>query len=99
MSKEQNDIGFICPSCDSKKYSMHGFIDRSNFQPLAFLSDNPWVAVLEAIICASCHKTIPGHLACRYGEISFEQAKKEWEKSYKNYVANIKLKEIYRGNT
>ena len=78
--------------CDSKKYSSHGFIDRSDLPPLALLSDDPWVAVVETITCASCNKVISGHLALRYGGISFEEAKIEWKKKYRDHTTNIKIK-------
>ena len=72
------DINFICPNCDSKKYTDHFCydFDKRNPDPLALLSDDPWVAVFEALVCASCQYTIPGHLGLRYGDTTLEEAKK-----------------------
>ena len=84
------DINFICPNCGSKKHTDHYFynFNKRNPDPLALLSDDPWVVVAEALSCASCKYTIPGHLGLRYGDTTLEEAKKNWEERYKNYPTN-----------
>ena len=47
-----------------------GDFNKRNPDPLALLSDDPWVVVAEALSCASCKYTIPGHLGIGFLNIS-----------------------------
>ena len=69
------DDEFICPNCNSKEILDQKFvsIDKTN-------SEDPWSSIAQIIKCAGCKKNIPAHLGERWDNISFEQAKIEFDK-------------------
>ena len=69
------DDEFICPNCNSKEILDQKFvsIDKTN-------SKDPWSSITQIIKCAGCKKKIPAHLGERWDNISFEQAKIEFDK-------------------
>ena len=69
------DDEFICPNCNSKEILDQKFvsIDKPN-------SKDPRSSVTQIIKCANCKKNIPAHLGERWNNISFEQAKIDFNK-------------------
>ena len=71
-----NKNKFSCPECGSKKV-------KESFHYKNKLGDSLYSSVLYEIQCASCFMDIPGHLAERSNNISFQEAKNEWISRYK----------------
>lgn len=72
--------GFICPECGSNQYTEGAFLAKV---PPITKSKNPWDSVLQTMKCSSCKKIIPSHLGERWGKITIDEAKKEWNNDYK----------------
>lgn len=70
---------FICPECGSTRSSGRLFVSRGPESP----GDDPWAGVLQIVTCEGCHRTIPAHLAYRWG-MSLEAAQAQWHARYRD---------------
>lgn len=76
MRNDENS-GFVCPECGSTEASTYEDVS-TDYDP-----QNPWSGVLERITCAKCDFLIPAHLGERWGQMSVEEARQEWQDVYR----------------
>jgi predicted RNA-binding Zn-ribbon protein involved in translation (DUF1610 family) len=68
---------FICPECGSHKAS------ESRLMSSDTRTLSPGQVTTRTRICIGCGFEIPRHLGERHGEISIEQARREWQTVYR----------------
>ena len=80
ITKNDESNVFICPECEHTVSC--GGIFRSIAPPTGKTLD-PWQSVLQTSKCDKCKYTIPNHLAYRWSDRNFKDARIEWIKLYK----------------
>ena len=68
---------FICPECGSRKAS------ESRLMANDTLRSTQEQVTTRTRICIGCGYEIPLHLGERHGEVSIEQARREWHRVYR----------------
>ena len=75
---------FICPECGSGKVART--IQRSP-PPLLFgsqIETDPWLGVLEVIVCGGCGYHVPAHLGERWDGLTETTTEDEWQRVYRD---------------
>ena len=80
ITNNDDSNGFICPECEHTV--SYKDVSRSMAPPTGKTLD-PWQSVLQTSKCDKCKYTIPCHLAYRWSNINFKDARIEWIKLYK----------------
>jgi transcription elongation factor Elf1 len=70
LCKEQ----FLCPECGSQELEPNSLGEASKHG----------TGMRRGYLCAECHLEIPAQLAERWGDISVEDARKEWREVYRH---------------
>ena len=70
---------FICPGCGSTDMPQCSFVSPA---PPRRDDPNPYSGVHYMEACAACLVWIPGHLAERWGGMTVEQAREEWQRDF-----------------
>lgn len=69
---------FICPECNSTEYKSHLYVSTIP-DP-----NDPWSNILQQYECSKCENYIPAHLAERWNDINYEEAKREWKEIFRD---------------
>ena len=88
------NIVFKCPECGSEEVRGIIFLDKD------FVEGSPWNSVGQVIQCGKCGRGIPPHLSSPKEGMTYEDAKKEWRKVFRNWKSdseNRGPKTIYIG--
>ncbi len=80
ITKNGKSNGFIRPECEHTVSCKD--VSRSMAPPTGKTLD-PWQSVLQTSKCDKCKYTIPNHLAYKWSDINFKDARIEWNKLYK----------------
>ena len=79
-----NKIGFICPECGGEKVAR---TIHCSPPPLLFgsqIETDPWLGVLEVIVCDGCGYHVPAHLGERWDGLTETTAEEEWQRVYRD---------------
>ena len=79
-----SESSFICPECGGVKVAR---TIRRNAPPLLFGSQveaDPWLGVLEIIVCDVCGYHVPAHLGERWDGLTETSVEDEWRRVYRD---------------
>lgn len=65
-------LRFLCPECGS-----HDAVPTRAAQPQP-------LGKRRGYVCSQCRREIPAHLAERWGDLSIEEARREWREVYRD---------------
>jgi hypothetical protein len=68
---------FRCPECGSERG------DQLLLLNSIYDGVEPWSGVLQALRCAACETWIPRHLGERWGNMTVEEAEREWREQFR----------------
>lgn len=84
MSAAANGRRFVCPECGSEHERQRILCSPPALTFVGEIETQPWLGVLEVIVCDGCGYHVPAHLGERWDGLTESTAEDEWRRTYRD---------------